>query len=85
MPSDVVLGVYTVSTAGGYYGNVTAAANGDSLTYVWAPLGYYSPGIGGFFQDGFTVTSCFNETFDMQIVFNVSGTFSLGVNVVPAA
>jgi hypothetical protein len=55
-------------------------------TYLFAHAENYWEGYIDYLSpNGFTVTSGFNETFSMQIVFNVSfGEYNLAVNVVPA-
>ena len=89
LPSDAVLGVYTEGIYDGqpdaaysHYVNVNATADHNALTYLWAPQGYYDGATGGFSSHGFTVTSCFNETFTLQLTISAVGTYSLAVNLV---
>jgi hypothetical protein len=95
-PTDATLGIDTQGRDPLYgeptvmysvYAQINAAAYGNRLTYLFAPAGnYWEDYIDYLSPNGFTVTSGFNETFSMQIVFNVSfGEHSVAVNVVPAA
>jgi hypothetical protein len=68
-----------------FFTQINATANGNKLTFLFAPEGkYWEPYIDYLSQNGFTVTSGFNETFSMQIGLNLSfGQYNLAVNVVP--
>lgn len=93
-PTDAILGMYTEGkspivpntpdAAYSYYTDMIATASGNTLTFLFAPLGPYYAGVSGFSSSGFTVPSGFAYSFLMQIEFNIPGSFSLSVNIVSA-
>jgi len=68
-----------------FFTPITGTANGNTLTFLFAPSGeYYQPGISGLSSSGFTISHGFNESFSMQLALAITGTFNLDISVVAA-